>query len=83
MSRRLPTVTGKEGELRFASALVKYGFVPFTPIVDLGIDVVAEKMRNAQSKKPPKYLSFQVKTSKFRPGDKNWNWYVDHDGFRP
>jgi len=77
--KRIPSVTGKAGEIAFISALLDRGFVNvFTPIVDVGIDVVAEKFTEGNA---PKYFAFQVKTSTLQKSG-TWYWYVDRDGFR-
>lgn len=80
MSRgRIPTVAGKKAEMRFVSALIERDFIPFIPVVDLGIDVIAEKFSEGQ---PPKYFAFQVKTSSFSSKYAYWYWYINKDSFR-
>jgi len=77
-SKPSPTVVGKRGEIMFISALLKRDFGVFIPVVDVGIDVVAEKFSHNQ---PPKYFAFQVKTSTLHK-KRYWYWYVDKYGFR-
>ena len=77
-SKPVPTVVGKRGEITFISALLRRGFAVFTPVVDVGIDVVAEKFAPM---KRPKYFAFQVKTSTFQKSG-SWFWYIEKEKFR-
>jgi hypothetical protein len=81
VAARTPTETGKLAELRLVSALINRRFCAFMPVVDLGIDIVAEKIANIYAQRPPKYYAFQVKNSTFRKNH-TWNWYVSKDSFR-
>jgi len=76
--QKISTVTGKKGEMRFVSALIERGFTPFIPIVDLGIDVIAEKSTGNQ----PRYFGFQIKTSTLSSKNYFWNWYIDNYSFK-
>jgi len=76
---RIPSVTGKKAEIRFISALIERDFIPFIPVVDLGIDVIAEKFLEGQT---PKYFAFQVKTSSFSKTNACWYWYINRNSFR-
>ena len=75
----IPSEVGKIGETVFISALLRRRYGVFVPVVDKGIDVVAEKF---DFKKPPKYFGFQVKTSTLGQKSQSWFWYVDKYGFR-
>jgi len=79
MSKIIPTVIGKRGEQRFITALMERGCSVFVPIVDVGIDVIAEA---PFTKQPPRYFAFQVKTSTLSNKSNNWYWYVNVTGFR-
>jgi hypothetical protein len=77
-SQKISGVTGKKGELSFITALIERGFTPFIPIIDQGIDIVAEKLLDDNS---PEYYAYEIKTSSFRKND-SWNWYVSDYNFR-
>lgn len=79
MSKQAPTVVGKRGEQKFITALMERGFSVFVPVVDVGIDVIAEA---PFTKQPPRYFAFQVKTSTLSKKSNSWYWYVDVEGFR-
>jgi hypothetical protein len=70
------------GEMAFAMALVRRGFNVFSPIVDAGIDLVAERVSGDQPPFHAEYLSFQVRTSTHQPKDDWWYWTISQDSFR-
>lgn len=73
---------GKIGEMAFAMALVRRGFNVFSPIVDAGIDLVAERVTGSQPPFQAKYLGFQVKTSRYQPKSDWWYWTVTRYNYR-
>lgn len=68
--------------MAFAMALVRRGFNVFSPIVDAGIDLVAEKVSGNQPPFRAKYFGFQVRTSTYQAKEDWWFWTISHDNFR-
>jgi hypothetical protein len=77
-----PAQVGKIGEIEFAMALVKREFNVFSPVVDAGIDLVAEKLTGGGPPFSPRYLSFQVRTSNYHPKEDWWTWTISKYNFR-
>ncbi len=70
--------SGKLAEFKVLAMLVKLGFSLFVPVVDTGVDAVAEWWAD----KPPTYYGVQVKSSSFISKYRSWAWNVDPKTFR-
>lgn len=70
--------TGKLAEFKVIEILVKLGFTVYIPVIDTGIDIVAEDWNGGNTH----YFGIQVKSSRLSPKYNAWAWNVDPTTFR-